>query len=126
MPTRAHDTDAGFDLYARKSDFIAPHGWTTFDTGVHVQLPKSTCGLIVSKSGLNVKHGIQSTGLIDEGYTGPIIVKLYNFSDTMYNVEKGDKISQLVVIPIQKEELELTDHLEDTDRNSDGFGSTGK
>lgn len=96
-------------------------------TGLHVQLPHGTAGLLVSKSGLNVKHGITSTGLIDEGYTGEILVKLYNNSDEDYLVNAGDKISQLVVIPVLYEDIHFSDSLdENTDRGSKGFGSTGK
>lgn len=77
MPVRAHSTDAGLDLKAREDFVIPAYGSAIIDTGVHVELPKGTCGLLVSKSGLNIKHNITSTGLIDEGYTGPIVVKLY-------------------------------------------------
>lgn len=90
-------------------------------------MPIGTAGLLVSKSGLNVGHDITSTGLIDAGYTGSIIVKLYNNSSkNEYTVNKGDKISQLVVINISTPELELVDKLEETERGSAGFGSTGK
>ena len=77
MPTRAHDTDAGLDLYAPHNEIVPAHGFALFDTGVHVQLPPNTAGMLKSKSGLNVKHGITSEGVIDEGYTGSIVVKLY-------------------------------------------------
>ena len=91
-----------------------------------IQLPHGTAGLLVSKSGLNVNHGITSTGLIDEGYTGEILVKLYNNSDEHYQVHAGDIISQLVVIPVLYEDINLCDSLdENTDRGAQGFGSTG-
>ena len=96
-------------------------------TGLHVQLPHGTAGLLVSKSGLNVKHGITSTGLIDEGYTGEIMVKLYNHSDSDYLVNAGDKISQLVVIPVLYEDIQFKNFLdENTERGDHGFGSSGK
>lgn len=130
MPTRAHKTDAGLDLYAKDSKVVPARGSAEFDTGVHIELPCSmlyrTTGFLKSKSGLNVKNGIVSEGVIDIGYTGSIKVKLYNHSYNDYRVNKGDKISQLVIIPILTPELELVDKLEDTERGANGFGSTGR
>ena len=82
--------------------------------------------LIVSKSGLNVKYGITSTGLIDEGYTGAIRVRLYNKSPEDYQIHIGDKISQLVVIPVLYEPVEIVDAIEGGERGDNGFGSTGR
>ena len=126
MPTRAHDTDAGLDLYAPHSEIVPAHGSALFDTGVHVQLPPNTAGMIKSKSGLNVNHGITSEGVVDVGYTGSICVKLYNHSDTAYMVNRGDKISQLVIVPIIIPPLKLVDSLEESERGENGFGSTGR
>ena len=126
MPTRAHDTDAGLDLYATESQVIPARESAIFDTGVHIELPPNTVGFLKSKSGLNVKHGIQSEGVIDVGYTGGIIVKLYNHSGKDYRVNIGDKISQLVILPIVVPKLELVEDLEDTERGDGGFGSTGR
>lgn len=126
MPTRAHETDAGFDLYARETQIVPAKESAKFDTGVHVELPAGTVGMLKSKSGLNVKHGLTSEGVIDVGYTGSIVVKLYNNSGHDYRVEKGDKISQLVIMPILTPELELVESLEETDRGNNGFGSSGK
>lgn len=126
MPERAHETDAGLDLFAKESKVIPARGSEKFDTGVHVQLPAKTVGMLKSKSGLNVKHGITSEGVIDVGYTGSIVVKLYNHSDKEYKVTAGDKISQLVILPIQTPKLELVEDLENTERGNGGFGSTGK
>lgn len=125
-PTRAHDTDAGLDLYS-PIEINIPSGWSRYiNTGVHIQLPHGTAGLIVSKSGLNVKHGITSTGLIDEGYTGAIRVRLYNKSPEDYQIHIGDKISQLVVIPVLYEPVEIADSIEGGERGDNGFGSTGR
>lgn len=126
VPERAHKTDAGLDIKSKETRLIKAHRGAIFHTGLHVQLPHGTAGLLVSKSGLNVKHGITSTGLIDEGYTGEIMVKLYNNSDESYLVQAGDKISQLVVIPVLYEDINSVDSIDaDTDRGSQGFGSTG-
>lgn len=126
VPTRAHEHDGGMDLYAMEDQNVPANESAIFDTGVHVQLPSGTAGLLVSKSGLNVKHGLTSEGLIDEGYIGSIVVKLYNNSGVDYRVHRGDKISQLVILPIITPEVELVDELEDTERGTGGFGSTGK
>lgn len=126
-PYRAHKTDAGLDIRSRETRLVKAHSSALFHTGLHVQLPHGTAGLLVSKSGLNVNHGITSTGLIDEGYTGEILVKLYNNSDENYLVHAGDKISQLVVIPVLYEDIHIVDSLdENTERGDKGFGSSGK
>lgn len=126
-PIRAHKTDAGMDLRARRAVRVPAKGSAVIGTGVHIELPPGCCGLLVSKSGLNVKHNITSTGLIDEGYTGEVMVKLYNHGTEGYQVNAGDKVSQLVVIPVKYEPIEMVEDLsEETERGSFGFGSTGK
>lgn len=127
MPTRAHETDAGLDLYSRETKQIKAGESATFDTGVHIELPRGLYGKIESKSGLNVNYGIVSCGgVIDEGYNGSIKVKLYNLSDATYYVEPGDKIAQLVIMLYAAPALELADEIEGGERGSNGFGSTGK
>lgn len=125
LPTRAHDDDAGLDLYARDKQVVCAKESAKFDTGVHIQLPKGTVGFIKSKSGLNVKYGLTCEGVIDVGYTGSIVVKMYNNSGFDYVVNAGDKIAQLVVLPILLPKPELVDSLEETERGDNGFGSTG-
>ena len=126
MPERAHETDAGADLRTPYSFIIWGNSSEVIDTGVHIELPPNTVGMLKSKSGLNVKHGITSEGVIDVGYTGSIVVKLYNHSDKPYEFKEGDKISQLVIMPILTPTFELVDSLEDTERGYGGFGSTGR
>lgn len=127
LPERAHPTDAGLDIKSPESHIVPAGGSAVIHTGVHIQLPENTAGLFVSKSGLNIKHGITSTGLIDEGYTGEIIVKLYNHTDEAFFVGKGYKVSQLVVIPVLYEQVEVVDSLDGgTERGDNGFGSTGR
>ena len=125
-PTRAHGTDAGMDLRAPADVLIPAHGSAVIQTGVHVQLPAGHCGLLISRSGLNVRFGITSRGLIDEGYTGEIQVRLDNSGDTYYQVHAGEKISQLVVVPCRYEPIELVDQIEGGERGDAGFGSTGR
>ena len=125
MPTRAHPTDAGLDLYAPRTVVIPARGSAVVDTGVHVSLPEHTVGMLKSKSGLNVKKNILGEGVIDEGYTGPIVVKLYNQGDEDVTIEAGQKLIQLVILPILTPALEQVDSLAETDRGAGGFGSTG-
>ena len=131
MPTRAHATDAGLDLYAMEDKVIWPDckagDGMVFDTGVHIEIPHGYYGKVESKSGLNVNQGIVSCGgVIDEGYTGSIKVKLYNLGMRGYAVRKGDKIAQLIIQPYAAPELELVSHLDETERGDNGFGSTGR
>lgn len=126
MPTRAHSTDAGLDLYSPVDVMIMPQASAVIDTGVHVELPPGSVGFLKSKSGLNVKHGILGEGVIDAGYTGSIRVKLYNHSGDTYKIRRGDKITQLVILPVMLLNLEQVEMLEDTDRGANGFGSTGR
>jgi dUTP pyrophosphatase len=125
-PIRAHTEDAGLDLRSPYDIGILPGDSVSIDTGVHIAIPKGYVGMLKSKSGLNVKYGITSEGVIDAGYTGSIVVKLYNNSSKAYGIEKGDKISQLVIMPIITPEIEYVDSLDDTERGSSGFGSSGK
>lgn len=150
MPIKAHPEDAGFDLFA-KHDFEVPAcsyalctyltsnneltppkhevhaGYAVHDTGVHIEIPKGYVGFLKSKSGLNINHHITGTGVIDSGYTGSIQVKLYNHSSEPYTFKKGDKIIQLVILPISPvNELTLVNSLNKTVRGDNGFGSTGR
>lgn len=125
MPTRAHDQDAGLDLYAREEQVILPGGSAVFDTGVHVELPPGTFMKLESKSGLNVKYSVVSHGgVIDQNYRGSIAVKLYNHGDKPYMVRKGQKIIQGIIQPYLAPGLEVVEKLSETDRGSNGFGST--
>lgn len=126
VPTRGHAADAGVDLYSRIDAVIFPDSSGTFDTGVHMAIPEGYVGFLKSKSGLNVKHGIQSEGVIDSGYTGSIVVKLFNHGAQAVEIKKGQKISQLVLLPIITPVLCVVDSLEATERGDGGFGSTGK
>lgn len=129
IPEKAHGEDGGFDLFAPESAYIEPNGSVVINTGVHVELPPNTAGFLMSKSGLYIKHGISSTGLIDVGYTGAIRVKLQNHKSSGYLVNKGDKISQLVILPIvpmKNSDLEVVEQFAPTERGDNGFGSTGR
>ena len=125
-PTRAHEYDAGLDLYAMEDGYIRCNQSRTFDTGVHVEIPEGYVGLVKSKSGLMCNHGIITDGTIDAHYTGSVRVCLFNHGTSKYEVKAGDKIAQLVIVPCLLPELEMVDKLEDTDRGDNGFGSTGR
>ena len=126
MPTRAHQWDAGLDLYAKEGGNICCCNKRIFDTGVHVQIPEGYVGFIKSKSGLMCKRSIVTDGTIDAHYTGYIKVCLFNHGSRSYEVKAGDKIAQLVIVPCCLPELELVDSLDQTDRGDNGFGSTGR
>lgn len=125
LPERAHSTDAGVDLRTPTRVVLRAHDSVVVDTGVHVEIPHGCAGLLVSKSGLNTKCSITSTGLIDEGYTGSIAVKLYNHGGQLKVFKPGDKISQLVIIPVRYESIEQVDAISGGERGDNGFGSTG-
>lgn len=130
LPVKAHATDAGFDLFSRHDAIIKAKSFELFDTGVHINITDGYVGFLKSKSGLNVNHNIVSDGVIDAGYIGSIIVKLYNHGTEDYKVNKGDKISQIVFLPIPNITLDelIIDSLFEfkTDRGNNGFGSSGK
>lgn len=126
MPERAHATDAGLDLKTPETLLIPARGSVKISTGVHVELPPGTVGMLKSKSGLNVHFSITSEGVIDEGYTGAIVAKLYNHGLSDVVIEKGQKITQLVILPVIRPDLELVAVLDATERGDGGFGSSGK
>lgn len=126
LPTRGHEDDAGLDVYTPEMLIIKPKKAVTVDTGVHIQIPKGYVGFLKSKSGLNVKQSLLSEGVIDSGYTGSIRVKLYNHGEVPAIINPGEKISQLVLLPIITPDLEVVDALPETERGDGGFGSTGR
>lgn len=91
-----------------------------------MEIPFGFAGFIKSKSGLNVNHHILSDGLVDSGYTGSIRVKLYNHGTEDYIVHRGDKISQIAIIPVFTPDIEIVSELNETERGEGGFGSTGR
>jgi len=126
-PDRAHPTDAGLDLRCKEDTIIPAGGSAVFDTGVHLAIPHGYYAEVQSKSGLNVKHDVVSLGgTIDEPYRGGIVVKLYNLGKEDYVFKRGDKVAQLVIMPYLAPKLKLVDSLDETDRGSNGFGSSGR
>lgn len=124
-PTRAHPTDAGLDLYTPVDVVVPANGEVIIDTLVAAEIPDGYVGLITSKSGLMAK-GITSRGTVDASYRGHIRAVLFNHSNTDYQFHRGDKVTQMVLLPIITPELEVVTELSETDRGEAGFGSTGK
>ena len=127
-PLHGHAADAGFDLRLPDVDplFVNAGDFAVIDTGVHFEIPEGFVGFIKSKSGLNVKNGIQVEGVIDAGYTGSVVVKLYNNGNDVVRFNPGDKITQIVFLPIPQVELYEVSRFAETERGDNGFGSTGR
>ncbi len=125
VPTRAHSWDAGYDLFSREDATVWQDSGGKFDTGVHIQIPAGYTGFIKSRSGLHAVHGLSAEGVIDAGYTGSINVLLRNHGPRAVEIKRGQKIAQLVLLPIITPDLEIVDALEATERGDNGFGSTG-
>ena len=127
IPRRAHADDAGFDLYALHSTWVLAQSSTTVRTGVGVGIPEGYYGRVASRSGLSVKHNVEvGAGVIDAGYRGEIIVKLYNHGDGNVLLSAGDRVAQLIVTAIYSDGIQEVASLDDTERGAGGFGSTGK
>lgn len=129
MPRRAHSTDAGADLFCKKDMedvTIAPGDSALIDTGVHVQLPPKTVGMLKSKSGLNCLQCVQTEGVIDEGYSGAIKVRVYNHGEFPKTLKALSAVTQLVIMPVFYPGFYQVDEVEGGERGSAGFGSTGK
>lgn len=140
LPQRAHATDAGADIFAPHDVTVPPSSLASTDhptnatpvkvgcaivrTGVHVELPPTTVGMLKSKSGLNVKSGIISEGVIDEGYSGEIVVKLYNLTNEPVYLPAGSKITQLCVMPVCYPTFSEVEEINSGARGDAGFGST--
>lgn len=136
-PTRAHSTDAGLDLRTPITIIVPPAslmdnngcmaGCVSIQTGVHIAIPQGYFGKVESRSGLNINHGIVCCGgVVDSGYTGGIMVKLYNTTAEPYKIAAGDKIAQLIIQPCEYPQFELVERLDETERGDSGFGSTGR
>ena len=127
-PMRAHDGDAGVDLYAREDTVLEPSEWAAVPTGVAVAIPAGHVGLVAPRSGLAVAHAISvvnGPGVIDSGYRGELKAVLINHSPKAVTLRRGDRIAHLLVLPMPDWSLDVVDALEETTRGEGGFGSTG-
>ena len=130
LPSRAHEGDAGLDLYACEAAHIGPGERWSVGTGIAVEIPEGHAGLVLPRSGLAKRHGIglvNSPGLIDSGYRGEIRVLLLNTDPAeVFRVAPGDRIAQLVIAPIALAEPVESEALADSARGDGGFGSSGR
>jgi dUTP pyrophosphatase len=129
LPTRAHEGDAGLDLYAAEGARIGPGQRVSVGTGLAVAIPAGLAGLVLPRSGLALKQGVtlvNSPGLIDTGYRGEVRILLLNTdSSSEAKIAKGDRIAQLLLVPIATANPLESDELDSTGRGAGGFGSTG-
>ena len=126
MPFKAHRSDAGFDLFADEDAWIFAKERKTIKTGISFDMPDNMAGLIWPRSGLSVKKGIDVlAGVVDSGYRGEIMVCLYNTSDEDVEINRGDRIAQIIFQEVPVISLLLREELETSQRGSNGFGSTG-
>jgi dUTP pyrophosphatase len=130
LPSRAHEGDAGLDLYACEAAHIGPGERWSVGTGVAVEIPAGHAGLVLPRSGLAREHGIalvNSPGLIDAGYRGEVRVLLLNTDPAeTFRVEAGDRIAQLVLAPIAVADPVEVEALSESARGEGGFGSSGR
>jgi len=130
LPVRAHEGDAGLDLYACEAAHIGPGERWSVGTGVGVEIPEGHAGLVLPRSGLARDHGIalvNAPGLIDSGYRGELRVLLLNTDPAeTFRVEPGDRIAQLVLTPIVTPEPVEAESLNQSARGQGGFGSSGR
>ena len=128
LPSYARAGDAGLDLFAVKALSIAPGASALVPTGIAIELPPRTEGQVRPRSGLALKHAItvlNTPGTVDEGYRGEVGVILINHGQTLFAVEAGMKIAQLVVTARIQVEVAEVAALQDSERGAGGFGSTG-
>ncbi len=130
LPRRAHEGDAGLDLFAAEPAHLGPGERWSVGTGVSVEIPEGHAGLVLPRSGLAREHGIalvNGPGLIDSGYRGEVRVLLLNTDPAeIYRVEPGDRIGQLLVTPIVATEPVEVEALAESARGDGGFGSSGR
>lgn len=131
IPTRGSEQAAGYDLYAATSYTIQiePHSTVKIGTGLSIEIPDGYFGGIFARSGLATKKGLRPAncvGVCDSDYRGEYIVAIHNDTDEMMEVEPGERIAQLIVLPYMPVEFNEVNELADTNRGNGGFGSTGK
>jgi dUTP pyrophosphatase len=130
LPSRAHEGDAGLDLYACEAAHIGPGERWSVGTGIALQIPEGHAGLVLPRSGIAREHGItlvNSPGLIDAGYRGEVRVLLLNTDPAeTFRVTAGDRIAQLVMTPVASADPVEVAELSESARGEGGFGSSGR
>ena len=128
IPQKAHEDDAGFDLYASEDFLLRAHGFGCVPTAVSIELPHGTEAQVRPRSGLAARHGVtvlNAPGTIDAGYRGEVKVILINHGDADFEITAGMRIAQLVISSVISAEFIEVSSLEDSDRGEGGFGSSG-
>ena len=128
LPEKQHDSDAGYDLHSIEEIILKPNKIYKVRTGIAIQIPNNYAGLVLPRSGLSSKYGISlinTPGLIDSGYRGELLLPLINHSSIEYTINKTERVAQLILIEIPEVKIEVTSDLDESDRDSKGFGSTG-
>jgi dUTP pyrophosphatase len=129
LPVPAHDDDAGADLLARDRTVIPAGEWRVVPTGIAVAIPAGYVGLVAARSGLAARLGVgvlNGPGVIDPGYRGEVKVILVNHGPAEVSFERGERIAQLVVMPLATARLQEVEELPDSTRGAGGLGSTGR
>lgn len=125
---KTHNTDAGYDIRSAIDAVIPAKDSFSIDTDLKVSIPEGYVGLVKSRSGLAFKHDIDTgAGVIDCGYTGEVKIKLFNHSNVIYSINVGDKIAQMIIIPIYTGEVKYVEKFNEVDfeRGEKGFNSSG-
>ena len=129
VPTRSRIGDAALDVASCEDALIEPNSTKLIHTGIAIEIEDGYCGLVLPRSGNAVNHGItiiNSPGLIDANYRGEIMIGLHNTSAEIFRVYKGDRIAQLLVTPVLDVDVQVVDVLSDSNRGTQGFGSSGR
>jgi len=126
VPKYANPGDAGMDFFANEEVIIKPNQRKLVNTGISMAIPLGYVGLIWDKSGIASKHGIKTmAGVIDSSYRGEIKILLHNLSAEEFKIEKGTKIAQMLIQPVEQKEIIEVESLDETKRGTGGFGSSG-
>tara|TARA_B110000977_G_scaffold199483_1_gene287008 strand:- start:3543 stop:3998 length:456 start_codon:yes stop_codon:yes gene_type:complete len=126
VPNRGTEGSAGYDLYSYEGDIISPGETKLFNTGISITVPPGTYGRIAPRSSMSKWGVLVNAGVIDRDYTGPVKIMLHNLSKEIFIIKKTDRIAQLILEKIVTPECVIVEQLENTDRGSGGFGSTGR
>lgn len=127
LPKYMSEGAGAFDLVATKGCLLLPGASKTVSTGIAMEIPKGFTGIICPRSGMGVKHDIDShMGIIDSDYRGEVKIHLRNLGYNAFGVQKGDRVAQMVIIPTPPIEIVEADELSETVRGEGGFGHTGK
>ena len=128
-PYRSREGDAALDIVSSECASIEPHSIKLIHTGIAIEIEDGFAGLVLPRSGNAVNHGItiiNSPGLIDSNYRGEIKVGLHNTSNGVFKVSQGDRIAQLLIVPVLDVDVEVVDSLSESNRGVEGFGSSGR